>query len=86
MRSPIRGTPARGHPEGHCTIGAHNAHTEGVPDLYGFYAPNQSSICCALSTKYSRRPTFWYRAIRGYFSDGYYAANVLDPTDTPSNW
>lgn len=25
-------------------------------------------------------------AIRGYFSDGYYAANVLDPTDTPSNW
>ena len=85
-------------------IGTHESTTEGVPSLYGFYAPNLSSIwLCVVADvpapyyvgiAVASRPGVdsiyataldaggtdaGQPAIRHYFSDGYYAANVHDP-------
>jgi predicted lactoylglutathione lyase len=85
-------------------IGAYDSTTEGVPSLYGFYAPNLSSIWLRIvddvpapyyvGIAVASRPGVdsiyataldaggtdaGQPAIRHYFSDGYYAANVHDP-------
>lgn len=85
-------------------IGAYDSSTEGVPSLYGFYAPNLSSIWLRVvndvpapyyvGIAVANRPGVdsiyaialgaggtdaGRPAIRHYFSDGYYAANVCDP-------